>query len=79
MSDLVVKQSITGTTEQTINFDEQMQSIFIENKGDKNITLTIRGIEIVIEPGEQLNEKYERFTSLKITGTTPIYRGYTRG
>lgn len=77
---LVVKESISGNTEKTVTFTEPMRSIFLINDGNEDVTVIVRDIEITLKAGEPaLNEAFDRFTSLSISGTTPLYRGWVRG
>lgn len=75
----IVKESFSGSTNETKVFDETMYGFAISNDGATEITFTIGGETFTVKAGEVFEEHFPAFTEVIITANGEPYRAYVKG
>lgn len=65
---LPIKEFFSGTTTVVHTFTEDMIGFGINNKGTGNLTVTINSITLPVDAGVILDEIFDPFTSVTVTG-----------
>jgi hypothetical protein len=65
----VVKDSFSGTGNTTKNYILPVDGFSLRNKGTSNISFTINGITMTVPPGDTMEESFDPFYLVSITGS----------
>lgn len=65
----VTKDIFKGTSSVTKTYTTNMFGFAIVNQGDAELTFTINGIDVPVDPYEAFDELFEPFTTVTVTTT----------